>query len=170
MIANMEQIDWNARVKEAFDRTEFMAISTVDADNNSWTNPVQFGYSEKAELFFISMLDSKHVRNILANGKISGAVFKTERFSGSRDVLGLQFLGRAELISGHEGIGEAARHIYGRDSRKLDPEKRAAEHIEKGEWHFFKIKPTELWCFDSRVFGDHRREVDLESLNIRLDY
>src|SRR5262245_55865686 len=33
---SMNEIDWNDKVKEALDRTEFMAISTIDADG-SWT-------------------------------------------------------------------------------------------------------------------------------------
>src|SRR5215470_3070589 len=43
---SMNEIDWNEKVKEALDRTEFMAISTIDA-GGSWTCPVQFGHSEK---------------------------------------------------------------------------------------------------------------------------
>ena len=165
----MEHVDWNAKVKEAFDRTEFMAISTIGSDS-CWTNPVQFGYNEKADLFFISMLDAQHVRNILTNGRVSGAIFKTERFAGSRDVLGLQFASSAQLLSDRGEIDEAARHYYGRDPRKLDPKKHAAEHIEKGEWYFFKITPTELWCFDSRIFDEKRVQVPLDSLRIALNY
>src|SRR5215813_11152590 len=41
---SMNAIDWNEKVKEALDRTEFMAISTIDA-GGSWTCPVQFGHS-----------------------------------------------------------------------------------------------------------------------------
>src|SRR5262245_64518720 len=41
---SMNEIDWNEKVKEALDRTEFMAISAIDA-GGSWTCPVQFGHS-----------------------------------------------------------------------------------------------------------------------------
>src|SRR6478752_8542870 len=56
---SMNEIDWNEKVKEALDRTEFMAISTIGADG-SWTCPVQFGFSEKLDLYFRSMPHSKH--------------------------------------------------------------------------------------------------------------
>jgi hypothetical protein len=28
----------------------------------------------------------------------------------------------------------------------------------------YRVTPTEVWCFDSRVFGPHRRQVDLSRL------
>src|SRR3954468_1243515 len=89
-------IDWNKKVKEALDRTEFMALSTVGEDG-SWVNPVQFAYSEKFALYFISMLHSKHVQNIAKDSRVSAAIYKTERFDGG-DVLALQLKGVAKLL------------------------------------------------------------------------
>jgi hypothetical protein len=37
-------------------------------------------------------------------------------------------------------------------------------------WNFVKISPEEAWCFDSRVFGEERREIDLKNLNLKLGY
>ena len=149
----MQNIDWNQKVKEALDRTEFMAISTV-GDESSWTNPVQYGYSEKLDLYFVSMMDSKHVRNILKDPRISAAIFKTERFAGPEgDVLGLQLKGTAKHLTDQSEIEEAVRCYGG----KTD-----------GDWQFFKIMVDELWCFDSRVFGEKREQVDLDNLQIHL--
>jgi general stress protein 26 len=165
----MQTIDWNGRVKEALDRTEFMAISTVGQDG-SWTCPVQFGYSEKLDLYFKSMPSSKHAQNILKDNRTSAAIFKTERFPGpDRDVLGLQLKGTAELLTTNQNVEEAARCYYGRDPRKLDYRTKVKEHLgESAEWNFFKIVPVELWCFDSREFGEEREKVELGTLMLSL--
>jgi uncharacterized protein YhbP (UPF0306 family) len=160
-------IDWNQKIKEALDRTEFMAISTV-GDDGSWTCPVQFGYSEKLDLYFKSMPHSKHVQNILKDERVSVAIFKTERLPG-RDVLGLQLKGTVRRLSERGEVEEAARCQYGRDPRKIDYKTKVDEHLgDDAEWNFFKITPTELWCFDSRVFDEERVQVDLNSLTLNF--
>ena len=57
--------DLKRRVKEALERTDIMALSTIGTDG-PWTAPVQYRYNEKLDLFFLSMPDTKHVRHILA--------------------------------------------------------------------------------------------------------
>lgn len=161
-------MDWNARVKKALDRTEFMAISTV-GEIGSWTNPVQFGYDEKLNLYFKSMPHSRHMQYLVADPRVSVAIFKTERFD-DREVLGLQLKGEAVILSDREGVEEACRHYYGRDPRKLDYRTKIDEHLGESEWNFVKITPDEAWCFDSREFGEERKQIDLASLAIQLDY
>jgi len=150
----MKEIDWNQKIKEALNRTEFMAISTIGEDGG-WTNPVQYGYSEKLDLYFVSMMDSKHVQNILKDPRISAAIFKTERFPGSEgDVLGLQLKGTSKHLTDQTEIEEAIRCYRSKPDE---------------DWQFFKITVNELWCFDSRVFGEKREKVDLDNLYLTLD-
>ena len=167
---SMNEVDWNEKVKEALDRTEFMAISTIDADG-SWTCPVQFGHSEKLDLYFRSMPHSKHMRHLLADNRISVAIFKTERFPGSREVMGLQLKGKAARLTDRANVEDAARHMYERDPRKIDYRTKIEEHLgPDAVWNFVKISPEEAWCFDLRVFGEERREIDLKILNLKLGY
>ena len=135
--------DLNARVKEALERTEIMALSTIGPDG-SWTSPVQFGYNEKLELSFVSMSDSKHVQNILKDSRVSVAIYSFPGPQGGN--LGLQIKGRAERATGQSGTAEAV----------ASPE----------TWQQFRITPEEVWCFDSRVFGRRRRRVDLSDLRL----
>ena len=166
----MQAIDWNQKVKEALDRTEFMAISTLGPDG-SWTCPVQFGYDEKLNLYFKSKPSSKHMQNLETDERISVAVYKTERFPESRDVMGLQLKGSARFLYEREDLAEACRHMYGRDQRKLDYRSKVDEHVgPDAVWRFVKISPDEAWCFDTRDIGEERRQIDLATLNLRLDY
>ena len=130
-------VDWNARVKEALERTDIMALSTIGADG-SWTTPVQYSYSEALELSFVSMMDRKHVANILTHPYVSAAIYNPERFPGGGS-LGLQIKGGATLVSGDVDDREG--------------------------WHAFTITPDEVWCFDSRV-SRKREKIDLTNLKL----
>jgi general stress protein 26 len=128
--------DLNRRVKEALGRTDIMALSTVGSDG-PWTAPVQFHYNEKLELFFLSMPDTRHVRNILSDPRVSVAIYSHPGPPGGN--LGLQ-------ISG------AAQHL--------------TEESAAGGWQSFKIIPQEIWCFDSRAFGTERRQADISDIRL----
>lgn len=101
----MDRIDWNAKVKEALERTDIMALSTVDSDG-SWTSPVQYRYGEKLELYFKSLPDTKHVANILRDSRVSVAIYFPKPFPQGGN-LGLQIKGTAEQVkSGGTGWQE----------------------------------------------------------------
>jgi len=127
--------NWNARVKEALDRTNIMALSTLGADG-SWTSPVEYTYSPKLELSFLSMIDTRHVANLLADSRVSLAIYNPEPLPGGGS-LGLQVKGRARLAS----------------------------RAGKDGWHTFTITPDEVWCFDSRI-SRKRHKIDLAKLKI----
>src|SRR5437016_2144511 len=118
--------DLKRRVKEALERTDIMALSTIGPDG-PWTAPVQYRYNEKLDLFFLSMPDTKHVRHILSDPRVSVAIYSYPGPPGGN--LGLQISGKAEHLAGESSASE---------------------------WQNFKIKPREIWCFDSRVFGRER--------------
>lgn len=164
----MSDIDWDTKVKEALDRTEFMAISTMGEDG-SWTNPVAFAYSKKLELFFISMMHSKHSQNILTNKKVSVAIFRTERFPDGQ-VMGLQLRGNAHHLTDPAEIERAAKYYFGRSSgNDAFREKTAEKGGEAAPWQFFRIEPTEVWCFDSRFFKEGRQQVDMTNLSLQIN-
>lgn len=147
-----------------------MAISTV-GEVGSWTNPVQFGYDSKLNLYFVSMPNSRHMQNLMKDPRISVAIFKTERFPGTREVMGLQLRGTTQIAMDRELATEAAYHMYGRDPRKIDyTTKIEGRFGPNAEWQYVKIAPEEAWCFDSREFGEERRQIDLTSLSIKLAY
>jgi uncharacterized protein YhbP (UPF0306 family) len=142
---SMTNIDWTARVKEALDRTDIMALSTIDPDG-SWTSPVQYRYSEKLNLYFVSLKSSKHVANMLHDPRVSVAIYKPEPFPGPNGGnLGLQIRGRAHSAR----IEEAVSYLG---------------YKPTAPWQVFKITPEELWCFDSRI-ARMRKRVDVAKLD-----
>ena len=147
---SMTNIDWAAKVKEALDRTDIMALSTIGPDG-SWTSPVQYRYSEKLDLYFVSLKSSRHVTNILHDPRVSVAIYKPEPFPGPRGGnLGLQIRGRAQQLADSARIEEAVSYLGYRPS---------------APWQVFKITPQELWCFDSRA-ARKRKRVDVAKLDL----
>ena len=120
-MATNTDIDWHAKVKEALDRTDIMALSTL-GDDGSWTSPVQYRHGPKLELYFESMKDTKHVANIRKDPRVSVAIYWPEEFPGGGN-LGLQIRGTAEEVTGQDNRRSA----------------------ESGGWHTFKVTPNELW-------------------------
>jgi general stress protein 26 len=125
----MKNPDMPARVKETIERTPIMALSTVGSEG-SWTSPVRYDYNERLELTFQSMLDTKHVQNILNDSRVSVAIFSYPGPEGGN--LGLQIKGRAERIT---------------------------KHASANDWHEFKIMPDEVWCFDTRISRERERII-----------
>ncbi|USN87584.1 MAG: pyridoxamine 5'-phosphate oxidase family protein [Candidatus Nomurabacteria bacterium] len=161
----MNEIDWNQKLKEALDRTEFMAISTI-FEGETWTNPVAFAYDEKINLYFISKMASRHSENILKNPKVSVAVYKTERFV-SGDVLGLQIKGEAKHLTDKEEIKAAAAYYFERGHGNDEFRNKTAERAgAEAPWQFFKVTPIEVWCFDSREFGSERKLTPLDIIEL----
>jgi general stress protein 26 len=117
----MNNTDLQARVRQALERTDVMALSTIDEDGGPWTSPVQYQWDSQLNLYFASMPDARHVRNIERDARVAVAIYNMPGPPGGN--LGLQIRGAAarETDSGHDG------------------------------WQRFKIEPTEAWCFDSRV-------------------
>jgi nitroimidazol reductase NimA-like FMN-containing flavoprotein (pyridoxamine 5'-phosphate oxidase superfamily) len=58
----MSDVNWSARVREALDRAEIMALSTLDPDGGSWTSPVLYQHDSQLHLYFASLPDARHAR------------------------------------------------------------------------------------------------------------
>jgi hypothetical protein len=132
----MNDTDLQTRVREALERTDIMALSTIDQDGGPWTSPVQYQSDSQLNLYFASMPDARHVRNIERDARVAVAIYNMPGPPGGN--LGLQIRGLAAQVppgSRHDG------------------------------WQQFKIAPTEVWCFDLRT-GRHRHQVDLPDLDL----
>jgi uncharacterized protein YhbP (UPF0306 family) len=141
--------------KEALERTEFLALSTF-GEEGTWTNPVSFAYDGEGNLFFISQMHTKHVKNISKNAGVSLAIYSTNRFPDG-DILGLQIKGKCYHLESITEIAKATWHYFSRNTNKLSFEKFTnSEGNMEALWHFFKIIPEETWILDTRNFGEDR--------------
>ena len=127
-----------AQVQEALNRAEIMALATLDDDGGSWTSPVLFQYDADLLLYFASLPDARHVRNIQRDPRVSAAIYSYPGPPGGN--LGLQIKGTAELATEPGAPSDG--------------------------WQHYKITPDEAWIFDSRT-GRQRYRIDLHSLSLR---
>jgi general stress protein 26 len=124
-----------AQIQEALARVGIMALATLDEDGGRWTSPVLFQHDASLHLYFASLPDARHVRNIQRDPRVSAAIYSYPSPPGGS--LGLQIKGRAEPA--------------------------AAPGTRSDGWQHFKITPDEAWVFDSR--NDRQRHpVDLSDL------
>jgi general stress protein 26 len=127
-----------AQVQEALCRTDIMALATLDEDGGSWTSPVLFEHDASLHLYFASLPDARHVRNIKRDPRVSAAIYSYPGPPGGN--LGLQIKGTAEPTD---------------DSSRT----------QSDGWQRFRITPEEAWLFDSR--NDRQRHpVDLSQLRL----
>jgi general stress protein 26 len=122
-----------AQVQEALARAEIMALATLDEDGGSWTSPVLFEHDAGLHLYFASLADARHVRNIQRDPRVSAAIYSYPGPPGGN--LGLQIKGTAEPAD---------------DSSST----------QSDGWQRFRITPDEAWLFDSRN-DRQRRPIDL---------
>ncbi|MBI3626673.1 pyridoxamine 5'-phosphate oxidase family protein [Candidatus Uhrbacteria bacterium] len=164
------KFQWSKYIKEALDRTEFMALGTFGADG-SWVCPVQFSYDEKMSLYFKSIPVSRHMKNISANPQVSVAIYSTVRLPND-EVVGIQLKGSAQILMSEAEVEQAAKYHYGRSEPHIDHRSRVQEHIGKdATWNFVKITPTEVWYFDTRLFDEEtqgRQLVHLSFLDLKI--
>jgi general stress protein 26 len=130
----MNNTELRARVREALRRTDIMALSTIDEDGAPWTSPVQYQSDSQLNLYFASMPDARHVHNVQRDARVAVSIYSAPGPPGGN--LGLQMRGTAALEPGSRHDG----------------------------WQRFKIEPTEVWCFDSRV-DRYRHRVDVSGLD-----
>jgi general stress protein 26 len=125
-----------AQVQEALTRADIMALATLDEDGGSWTSPVLFEHDASLHLYFASLPDARHVRNIQRDPRVSAAIYSDPGPPGGN--LGLQIKGTAEPAD---------------DSSST----------QSDGWQRFRITPDEAWLFDSR--NDRQRHpIDLSQL------
>jgi general stress protein 26 len=127
----------SARIREALGRTEIMALATLDEDGASWTSPVLFQHDAHLHLYFASLFDARHVRNIQRDPRVSAAIYSYPGPPGGN--LGLQIKGTAEPATAHG--------------------------TRSDEWQQFEITPAEAWLFDSRI-DRGRHPIDLSDLEL----
>jgi general stress protein 26 len=114
-------------------------LATLDDDGGSWTSPVQFQYDASLHLYFASLPDARHVRNIHRDPRVSAAIYSYPGPPGGN--LGLQIKGTAEPVAASAGAPSDG-------------------------WQHFTITPAEAWLFDSR--SDRQRHlIDIAGLSLR---
>ncbi len=145
-------------VKNCMDSTLYCSLSTVDA-NGSWVCPVGFAYGENFDIYFVSSPNSRHMKNISADKRVSLAIYSTDQAATSSK-RGVQLIGEAELLTDQKQIEDAYKVYFAKfpvwDNTDVSYFKK-----KDCEWPFVMIKPKSLFYFDNGRFGENRKAVKL---------
>jgi uncharacterized protein YhbP (UPF0306 family) len=156
--------DWKAMITDCFSSTYFMALST-HGDDGLWCNPVYFAWDDNFNLYFISELDCRHMRNIQSSSQVACAIFPTNQ---DNDVFGAYLRGHAEIIfKDHKDWGFADKTYYDRvypDDPNWELRNAPTCYRQKDSWHLVKIILDELSYFDTRYFDENRVDIPLDKI------
>lgn len=158
-MTNIQTFDWKKHITECMSSTDFCCIATVDP-KGVWSNPVFFAWDKDFNLYFISQMTSRHMKNIQNNPRISVSIYKTEQ---KGDVAGIQLEGTASILTKNdhnEEIQHAYDTYYGRAGHGTDVE----GYKKDPTWLYVKIIPEQIYYFDTRFFNEEQQVVPMEEL------
>ncbi|HZX49536.1 MAG TPA: pyridoxamine 5'-phosphate oxidase family protein [Candidatus Paceibacterota bacterium] len=156
----MEKFDWKKYIGECLESTKYCALATNDPEG-VWVNPVYFAYDSSYNFYFISQLESRHMKNIAKNAQVSVGIYSTQQTGG--DVVGIQLIGEAHALGNEADIQKAYEVYYGRKNpeTKRDLEKSESDFMGSSAWHLVQIVPAKMYYFDTRFFEEVRQQVPL---------
>ncbi len=141
----MKQFNWKKHIDEALQATDYCALATVDKEKGVWVNPVYFACDNEYNLYFISLMQSRHMQNIAKDNHVSVAIYKTEQ---KGDVIGIQLQATATILT-DEKERKHAHQIYYARTGSLEQNEFA---MHDPQWIFVKITPIKKYYFNSKVF------------------
>lgn len=89
--------DLNKLAKEIIEKNQYMTVASSDSKGKPWVSPVVYVQDKNHNLYFISLPDSMHSKNIVGNPNASVAIFDSHQNFG--EGVGLQIEGTIEKVS-----------------------------------------------------------------------
>lgn len=160
---NEKSFRWEKYLKRCLQSTVYCCLATVDP-KGVWSNPVYFAYDKQYNLYFISMPHSRHMKNIQNDNRVAISMYSTSQDTHG-DVIGIQLEGKAFILSDKE-VAPAHAIYYKRVHPDGKHGKKAKENMGlHATWKFVKVAPQHIYYFDTRFFGEERREVPQKLFN-----
>lgn len=117
----------------------YMTLATTNG-SMPWASPVFYCMDEKFNLYFISLPDSRHVKNFDQTPLVAFAIFDSTQNEGQGN--GIQGLGNVKKLYGEE-LSKGLTHYY-TSFIQLDPSKLE----DKEDYSLYKISVQELYILD----------------------
>ena len=105
-------VDVEKVVRENIDRTVHLSLAT-SVNNIPWICELHFAHDEDLNLYFISLEDRRHSREIAKNSKVAGSIIDNYAVDAEAP-LGIYFEGDAKLVSDSQNVRKAAELLNSR--------------------------------------------------------
>ena len=133
-----------------------MSLATCK-DNTPWAATVMYAYDSNLNIYFLSKISTKKVKNVLVNPKVAATI--NEVTGGIGKVKGIQLEGECRMVSRLE-----AARVYALFLKKYfwlkDYIPSPAQMFSKAiSDRLFKITPKRIYYLDDEQFGLQRRET-----------
>jgi general stress protein 26 len=152
-------IDWNSLLRGVLQSTAYLALGTEGKDG-PWVAPVLYAYNERLEIYFVSQLGSRHMRDVIDNPEVAIAIYDTDQ-PAAGDKLGIQLSGTTEIVP-DEAVKEAFEIYF----HGVDPQMDSSPDNFLGDssWRMVKVVPGEVFLVHTGKFGEERQRVPGEEL------
>jgi len=122
-------------------------------DDKPWCVTVYYAHDNLHNLYWLSLPDTRHSKELLSNPKVAGAIVLPQTYG--QPVSGLSFEGQARLISASAELDQSFEAYAERyDSHgRLESLKNGSDNHR-----LFQIKPTSFVLFDQLNFPDQPRQ------------
>lgn len=156
----IKRINLKRTAKDVIATNQYMTLGTVNENGQAWVSPVVYAYDASYNLYFMSLPDSRHGRNIGKSPSLSVAIFDSHQAFG--EGIGLQILGEAGVVPVGKSIS-VFKLYFGRKwpYGNLTSIKDFKKFFSIYKYRFYKIKPTEVWMNDPRKEYDRRVRIRL---------
>ena len=142
-----------------------MVLATTDGDS-PWAATVVYIMDDQFNLYFMSGMDSDHVRHIMNNPNVA-VVVQDQRF-GENSGSGVQLRGLAGLLE-ESRYPEITRVFFRAKypGNAAMPDYLQPKHILQSNRRLFKVTPSSFYVWDREHWNSHREDRRVE-VNFRI--
>jgi hypothetical protein len=159
-----------AMVRRVIDDNVYMVLGTADAEGRPWASPVFFAADGVRDLYWMSLPDVTHSRNLAARPELSIVVFDSRAPVGTGGASAVYMAATAAEVPDDDV--DRGLSIYPgppeRGARRISPD----EVRPPGHYRLYRATVTDHWvlcpqggggvgCPEHGLPGDHRTRVDL---------
>lgn len=154
---------WAESIADILFESSFMTLATADGDGIPWASPVEFVCDEQLRFYWLSVMDTRHSRNVRDNPWAAFSIYDSTQVPGVHAVQGLYGEGPVEELSPSEleaARPSTQRWIMWRDEGREEPRPDSGERVDAPDsrWRFYRVDPVNLYALDPVALDDGRLE------------
>ena len=158
----MTQAQKNRLAKTIVEQNQYMSVASSRKANGAWISPVAYAPDANYNLYFVSLPDSLHVRNITKNPHVTVSIFDSRQPWGEGH--GLQIEGKITRVNWPR-VPWFARVYFSRKwpyiNEKLGTYFKSFKKVLKNHtYRAYQFTPTKIWMNDPDSEVDRRIEVN----------
>lgn len=154
----MDTAEEKELIKKIIDFTPYVVIATADKEGKPWNSPVTAAITKDFIVYWSSLLNAQHSKNIAGNPQVFAVICNTE----IKRALYIQ--ATASIVNDVEEVALANKLIHDR----INQPPSSSSYLDSEPKRIYKAAPNKVWRNEmgmkDGVFRDWKIEVQAESL------